>query len=419
MKIFNTTPREDGFRMPGEFEPHQGCIMIWPVRPGSWIYGGKAAKKVFAKIASIISESEHVYMLTDHEHMKEAQEHLIEAQKYLKESQSYLYEACDSVDETDGLLMDVREQLNGKQEHQKKNGENINKPIPSGRGIEVVEIESDDAWARDVAPTFVKNDKGVVRGINWSFNAWGGEYDGLYADWAKDNRLAKSFLEYAGFDCYDAEPFVLEGGSIHSDGDGTMLVTESCLLSPGRNPKLTKGQIEDKLKQYCNAEKVIWLPCGIYQDETNEHVDNVCAFVRPGEVVLAWTDDESDPQYKMSQSCLDVLEKETDAKGRHFKVHKLYIPEKPVCITKEELAGFTFEPGEDERSAGERLAASYVNFYISNGAIVLPQFGDVNDAKAVDVLREAFPERKIVPVYARDIIVGGGNIHCITQQIPE
>ena len=240
----------------------------------------------------------------------------------------------------------------------------------------------------------------------------------LYADWTKDNLVAKRFLEYAGFDCYDAEPFVLEGGSIHSDGDGTMLVTESCLCSPGRNPKLSKAQIEEKLKQYCNVEKVVWLPCGIYQDETNEHVDNVCAFVRPGEVVLAWTDKEDDPQYEMSKKCLEVLESETDAKGRHFKVHKLYIPKKPVCITEEELAGFEFEPGEDERSAGERLAASYVNFYISNGAVILPQFGDVNDGKAAAVLKEAFPDREIVPVYARDIIVGGGNIHCITQQIP-
>ena len=212
---------------------------------------------------------------------------------------------------------------------------------------------------------------------------------------------------------------MLEGGSIHSDGDGTMLVTESCLLSPGRNPKLTKAQIEEKLKQYCNVEKVIWLPCGIYQDETNEHVDNVCAFVRPGEVVLAWTDKKEDPQYDMSLRCLEVLEHEKDAKGRSFKVHKLLIPDKPVCITEEELAGFTFEPGEDERSAGERLAASYVNFYIANDAIVLPQFGDVNDEKAVKVLEDAFPGRKIVPVYARDIIVGGGNIHCITQQIPK
>lgn len=421
MKIFNSTPREDGFRMPGEFERHQGCIMIWPVRPGSWIYGGKAAKKVFAKIAVIIAQSEHVYMLADNEHLAEAQEHLAEAQEYSERNQKYPIEAVknDFLKPQENIKAVGKNftetlQCEGKMYHASEN-----QLISAGRGIEVVEIESDDAWARDVAPTFVKDDNGVVRGINWCFNAWGGDYDGLYKNWNKDNRLAKKFLDYAGFDCYDAEPFVLEGGSIHSDGDGTMMVTESCLCSPGRNPALNKAQIEEKLKQYCNVDKIIWLPCGIYQDETNEHVDNVCSFVRPGEVVLAWTDDENDPQYEMSKKCLDVLESEKDAKGRTFKVHKLYIPKKPVCITEEELAGFEFEPGEDVRSVGERLAASYVNFYISNDAIILPQFNDVNDKKAVAVLKEAFPDRKIVPVYARDIIVGGGNIHCITQQIPE
>ena len=144
----------------------------------------------------------------------------------------------------------------------------------------------------------------------------------------------------------------------------------------------------------------------------------VCAFTAPGEVVLAWTEDKADPQYEMSNRCLQVLEQERDARGRKIKVRKLLIPKEPVCITEEELAGLVFEPGEDEREAGERLAASYVNFYIANGAIILPQFGDENDVPAQKVLQEAFPGREIVPVYARDIIVGGGNIHCITQQIP-
>ena len=164
---------------------------------------------------------------------------------------------------------------------------------------------------------------------------------------------------------------------------------------------------------------MIWLKYGIYQDETNEHVDNVCAFVRPGEVVLAWTEDREDPQYEMSLEDLRILERETDARGRHFIVHKLPVPTDPVCITKDELAGFVFEPGEDEREPGERLAASYVNFYISNGGVIVPQFGDENDREAVRILTGCFPGRKIYPVYARDIIVGGGNIHCITQQIPK
>jgi agmatine deiminase len=166
------------------------------------------------------------------------------------------------------------------------------------------------------------------------------------------------------------------------------------------------------------AKRIIWLPYGIYNDETNEHVDNVCCFVAPGEVVLAWTDDTEDPQYRMSAADLQVLISARDAKGRKIKVHKLRIPQKPVVVSDSDLSGYTFVPGEDVREAGERLAASYVNFYICNRAVLVPQFGDVNDKPAVKLLEKLFPTRKIVPVAAEQIIVGGGNIHCITQQIP-
>jgi agmatine deiminase len=364
MKQLTSLPAVDGYLMPGEFEPHWGCIMIWPKRPGSWPFGAKEARKAFAEIAEAIADSEHVVMLAE----------------------------ADVIDSARELLSDR---------------------------IQVVLMESDDAWARDTGPTFVVNQRRHVRGINWQFNAWGGEVDGLYADWRKDDLVAGQFLDAFGYETYDASHFVLEGGSIHSDGQGTILVTESCLLSPGRNPSLTKLEIEEQLKNYLGAKKIIWLPYGIYQDETNEHVDNVCAFVRPGEVILAWTDDKDDPQYEMSLADLKILEQETDAKGNHFIIHKLPIPKKPVCIKPEELSGFIFEPGEDMREAGERLAASYVNFYISNGGVIVPQFGDEHDKVALKLLGECFPERKIYPIYARDIIVGGGNIHCITQQIPE
>ncbi len=363
MKKLETVPAADGFHMPGEFEPHHGCIMIWPERPGSWTHGGAEAKRVFAQIASEIGRSERMYMLAS--------------------------AAC--VEEARRMLPEY---------------------------VQVVQMESDDAWARDVGPTFVVDAAGRLRGINWEFNAWGGEVDGLYGDWRKDNALAKGFLEYLDCDCYDASPFVLEGGSIHSDGQGTMIVTEACLLSKGRNPGMNRAQIEEKLKAYCGAEVLIWLPHGIVNDETNEHVDNVCAFTRPGEVVLAWTEDSEDPQYAYSRADLEVLEQAVDARGRRLKVRKLPIPDRPVCITEEELQGLSFEEGEDEREVGERLAASYANFYIANGAVILPQFGDPKDAEAVRILQEAMPERRVVPIYARDIIVGGGNIHCITQQIP-
>lgn len=377
MRIRDTKPADDGYRMPGEFEPHEGCVMIWPVRPGSWPREGREAQETFCQVARAIGESEHVWMLCDREHFSKV---------------------CEIFREDEQIT--------------------------------VLEIETDDAWARDVGPTCVVREvvpygasgedrKRSVRGVDWQFNAWGGAVDGLYAHWERDDAAADAICRALGLDCYDARELVLEGGSVHSDGEGTLLVTQSCLLSGGRNPKLTREQIERKLCQYLGAEKVIWLPFGIYNDETNGHVDNVCAFVGPAEVVLAWTEDEEDPQYAMSLANLQVLERETDAKGRPFTVHRMPIPGKPVCITQEELDGLVFEEGEDTRQVGERLAASYVNFYLSNGGVIVPQFGDEMDARAAELLAELFPTRTVYPIYARPIIVGGGNIHCITQQIPK
>ena len=379
MRILKT----DSLKMPGEFEGHKGTLMIWPVRPGSWTNKGKEAKKVFTEIARKLAEHEELYMLA---------------------YDGYVDEAAAALDADEIVYAP---------------GDVKVLKTPSKFKISVLAIKTDDAWARDVCPTFVRNDDGNICGTGWCFNAWGGSFDGLYADYENDAKAAFNVCEYLDIDFKDARDFVLEGGSIHSDGEGTLLVTESCLLSKGRNPELSKQQIEDRLKKELGVSKVIWLPYGIYNDETNEHVDNVCAFVCPAEVLLAWTDDKSDPQYAMSAADLEVLENETDAKGRKIKVHLLPIPGKHVCITEEELNALEAEPGEDEREYGERLAASYVNFYIANGLIVYPRFGDVNDDRAQKILEECFPDREVYGVDARPIIVGGGNIHCITQQIPE
>lgn len=365
MYALRSIPCKDGFHMPAEFEKHTATILVWPVRPGSWPHKGVEAQKKFTQIAREISKSEIVYMLAGSEHF-----------------------------------------------------ERVTKVFEKDENIKVLRIDTNDSWARDIGPTFVKNDEGEVRGINWKFNAWGGEVDGLYKDWDLDNETAYFFCHKLDYPCYEKQDFVLEGGSIHSDGQGTILVTESCLLSAGRNPHMTKAEIDKTLRRYLGAKKVIWLPRGIYNDETNEHVDNVCAFTSPGEVVLAWTDDVNDPQYELSKACLDLLEKETDAKGRKIKVHKMLIPKVPVTVTAKDLEGYEFEEGEDVREVGERLAASYVNFYIANDRVLVPQFGDENDSKAIELLEGLFPDREIVGIDARCIIVGGGNIHCITQQIP-
>ena len=361
MKTLNSTPRADGFRMPAEWERHYGCIMIFPERSDSWQYGGYAARKAFVEVASAIAESEFVTV-------------------------------CAS----------------------EKQYENARRLLPDH--IRVVEMSSDDAWARDYAPTFVTNGS-EIRGINWGFNAWGGLVDGLYFPWDKDDKMARKLCDLYNKDMYDFGGFILEGGSIHVDGEGTCITTEACLLSGGRNPDLSKAEIEERLCECLNVSKVIWLKRGICNDETNEHVDNICAFVKPAEVVLAWTDDTNDPQYELSRSCLEILERETDAKGRRITVHKLHCPA-PVTITAEECEGLDTMDFEPTRTPGERLAASYVNFYIANGAVVMPVFGDPADDPARELLAKLFPDRKVVPIAARDILIGGGNIHCITQQIP-
>ncbi|WP_244834737.1 agmatine deiminase [Clostridium sp. BJN0001] len=362
MKILKSNPAEDGFFMPAEFSKHKETLMIWPERRDSWQYGAYEARKAFREVILNISKHEKVTVCVSESQYENARAYL-------------------------------------------------------SPEVRLVEMSSNDSWARDYAPTFVKNKDGKVRGINWYFNAWGGLYDGLYFPWDKDNKMALKLCDLYDKDVYDAQDFVLEGGSIHVDGEGTCIVTESCLLSKGRNPNMSKDEIEKKLKSYLGVSKVIWLKHGIYNDETNEHVDNICAFVKPAEVVLAWTDDKNDPQYNMSKSCLEILENETDAKGRKIKVHKLYQPS-PVYVTKEECEGLDTMDGLPVRQVNERLAASYVNFYICNGAIIMPGFNDPMDIKAKKTLQSIFKDREVYQVYARNILIGGGNIHCITQQIP-
>jgi len=353
-------------RMPAEFEEHKGTILIWPTRPGSWTYGGKEAQIAFAEIARAISETERVYLCTDRDHFNYI------SSKFIN---------CVNI-------------------------------IP-------VELDSNDSWARDIGPTFVEDTSDrKIKGTNWKFNAWGGDFDGLYKDYEDDDKFASEFCKTFGYDIIDEHDFVLEGGSIHVDGKGTLITTEACLLSKGRNPDLSKEDIEKRLCDTLGVTKIIWLPHGILGDETNEHVDNFCCFVRPGEVVMAWTDDESDPQHQVCVENYDILSNSTDARGNKLTIHKLPLPKNPVLITKHDLDGFVFEEGEDVREEGEKLAASYANFYICNGQVLVPQFRDPNDIVAIRTLRELFPLHQIVPIEARSIIVGGGNIHCITQQIP-
>jgi agmatine deiminase len=352
-----STPAADGYRMPGEFEPHDGCWMIWPERPDNWRLGAGPAQAAFAAVAEAIAVSEPVTMA-----VSDAQ-----------------FERC-------------RASLSA--------------------AVRVVEIPSDDAWARDTGPTFVVDGAGGRRGVDWRFNAWGG----IYSPWDRDERLAAEVLEIEAAGRYRA-PLVLEGGSVHVDGEGTVLTTEECLLNPNRNPNLSRRQIERALCDYLGAEKVVWLGRGVPDDETDGHVDNLACFARPGIVLLTWSEDESDPQQAISRDALARLEAATDARGRSFEVVRLPSPG-PLRIEPEEAAGVELREGVLERRAGDRLAASYANFYLANSRVVMPLLDGRHDEQAAEILRGCFPDRELVGVPSREILLGGGNIHCITQQVP-
>ncbi len=343
--------------MPGEFEPHSGCWMAWPERPDNWRQGAKPAQEAFAAVAEAIAVSEPVTMAVSPAQL-----------------------------------------------------ENARAMLPSE--VTVVELPADDAWVRDHGPTFVVDRKSGRRGVDWRFNAWGG----IYSPWDRDEEVATKVLEVEGADRYRA-PIVLEGGSIHVDGEGTVLTTEECLLNPNRNPDLSKAKIERVLLDYLGAEQAIWLGAGVFEDETDGHVDNLACFAAPGKVLLTWTGDEEDPQHAISLDARERLEAATDTRGRSLEVVLLPSPG-PLQMSAEEAAGIDAREGTAPRLAGERLAGSYVNFYLGNSRIVMPLLDPRHDEEAAAILRRTFPGREVVGVPAREILLGGGNIHCITQQVP-
>ncbi len=373
-RILGSTPKQDGFRMPGEFEPQDHIFMIWPERPDNWRQGAKPAQRAYTEVAKAIAKHTPVTVLVNNSQYANARARL--------------------------------------PEH-----------------IRVVEMSSDDAWVRDCGPTFVINDEThEIRGVDWIFNAWGGLVDGLYFPWANDDAMAQKICDLQGIDSYrtDADScpagldFILEGGSIHVDGEGTLLTTEMCLLNPdaGRNvPNLDKEQIEMMLKEYLNLEKIIWIKDGIDPYETNGHIDDVACFIRPGEVACIWTEDPEHPFYDAAQAAYKTLSEATDAKGRKLKVYKMCMTKEP-CYLKDAWSIDT-ATGAIPREEGEISIASYMNFLITNNAIILPQYGDENDALAVQQAQEMFPGYTIEPVMTTEVAYGGGNIHCITQQQPK
>jgi agmatine deiminase len=335
-------PSELGFKMPAEWTRHQRTFMEWPLIDALWPKPFEEVLPAYAEIVKKILEFEPVTLIVKAEVSKQAAEF------------------CDSE-------------------------------------VEIIELEHNDSWIRDNGPTFLTNSSGKIAAVNWMFNAWGGKYP-----FELDNMVASSILARFKVPRFDA-PFIMEGGSIHVDGEGTLLTTEECLLNKNRNTNLTKPEIEVLLKLYLGIEKVIWLKQGIFGDDTDGHVDNVACFAAPGVIIIQTCANKADQDYKLSKENIEILKKTKDAKGRAFKIIEI---EKPEPYYYEDTL----------------LTLSYLNFYFVNGGIILPVFGGKNierDFNAENILKGVFPDRKIVTVNGLIVARGGGNVHCLTQQMPE
>jgi agmatine deiminase len=358
------------YRMPAEWEHHSGCWLGWPERSDNWHSLAIPAQKNFVAVATAISEFEQVTVCATSTQWKLARQML----------------------------------------------------PPQ---IRVIEMGQNDSWFRDQAPTFVvlKEEHASkhpelpsVVGVCWIFNSWG-EY--CYNDWSLDELINQKICDIERIPQFVPE-MVLEGGSIHVDGKGTLLTTAECLLGKNdinkvRNPTHTKEQIESKLCQFLGIERIVWIPRGAYGDiDTTGHVDNMCCFLREGVVALHWCEEEEHKeQYERSTEAFNIL---IDA---GFEVVKVPAPRNLIRTEKECEQLAPQADGTVARAPGDEMPGSYINFYMANGGIILPQFGDVErDAKAVEIMTNQFPNRKIVPIMSRDILCGGGNIHCITQQQP-
>ncbi|BCJ94516.1 putative agmatine deiminase [Anaerocolumna cellulosilytica] len=334
---------DTGYFMPGEWAKHERTLISWPVKDSLvWTDNYEEVCNGYEEVINAIAEFEAVTVIAN-----------------------------------DSDVENLKNRLNDK--------------------VHILIVPHNDAWCRDNGPTFVWNNQKDLKGINWKFNAWGEKY----APYDLDDKAASAVLTAIGVPVLHSS-IVLEGGSIHVDGEGTMLTTKQCLLNKNRNPHLTQKEIEEELKDKLRIEKIIWLNQGLFGDETDGHIDNIACFARPGEVIIQTCKDKEDPNYEITQENLKILQEATDSKGRKLKI--MEIPQPPARFYK-----------------GVRLTLSYLNFYFVNGGIILPVFGGdaaETDYKAREILQKEFPDRKIVTVDGMALIKEGGNVHCITQQMP-
>ncbi len=337
-------PKELNYTMPAEWDKHERTFISWPVQ-ASMVFPDnyKAVSEGYTEIIQAIAEFEPVTVIVNPEEL--------------------------AVVEAMGL----------------------------GANVTLLPIRHNDAWLRDNGPTFVAARDGKLAGVNWKFNAWGGKY----MPWDLDDEVAPQILEQLQVERFDA-PLVMEGGSIHTDGEGTLITTEECLLNTNRNPELSREEIEDYVRKFTGAESIIWLKRGLSGDETDGHVDNIACFAALGKVIIQVCEDPQDENYEITRENLRILESAVDAKGRKLEIIRIAQP-----------------PRVDYEDS--RLTLSYLNFYFVNGGIILPVFGGTaaeTDKLAEQQLAGLFPDRRIRTVNGMAVIGEGGNVHCTTQQMP-
>jgi len=422
------------YHMPPEWHQHSACLILYPHNTG-----------VFRSLPS--------------ETCGPARREVRNVARAIRDfGNENVFIFCNTDEDAQRLLHVLKEEDNII-ENEIHVGDGSKRKEKSNHEIFVKVCKSDDSWCRDTGPTFVKRfvqsqSSSSIIGLDWKFNAYGGPVEGCYWPCENDQEVARNMIEMlsqhystttittekhvkAPLIICEQVDLVLEGGSFHTDGEGTILTTKECLLNPNRNPDLTMEQIENVILKHLGGTKVIWLPFGIHNDDdTNGHVDNIATFARPSEVVLSWTDDEHDENYKRCRAAEEVLLEELDAQGRKITIHRLHLPSPMYYSTSEvntlkcktEKNGISHKHGDNgldevdacERVVGERLAASYVNYYLANDAIILPQFGDEKyDYLAKETMSRIFHDKKVACVYSREILLGGGNIHCVTQQVPK
>jgi agmatine deiminase len=342
--------------MPPEWAPHSAAYLVWPHNRDTWPGKFEAIPPIFAKIAAAIAHFEPVRIL-------------------VKPDADF--------DEVQKLILRAQTPFS--------------QPLRSDR-IELIPLATNDSWVRDHGPIFVNRiERGVGApqiALDWRFNSWGEKYGAFDLDDVVPRRVAERY----GFEVIEPG-IVLEGGSIDVNGAGTLLTTESCLLNPNRNPHLSRAEIEDYLRTYLGATQVLWLGDGIAGDDTDGHIDDLARFTAPDTIVTVVEEDPADANYTVLRENFARLSAMRDPAGRPFRIETLPMP--PALYHD-----------------GTRVPASYANFYIVNGGVIMPSFDCPADAVAAATLERLFPGRRVVGIPSTDLVWGLGAIHCLTQQHP-